>query len=68
MKEQRITKVEIAARMQSSCVQVDRLLDPKKTAALRSKPSWGRRKLSAAGYALNWCEYLLRLFGKDRRC
>jgi len=56
MKEQRITKVEIAAWMQTSRAQIDRLLDPKKTAARRSKRSCGRRKLSAAGYALNWRE------------
>jgi len=56
MKEQRITKVEIAAWMQTSRAQIDRLLDPKKTAARRSKRSCGRRKLSAAGYASNWRE------------
>jgi hypothetical protein len=41
MKEQRITKVEIAARMQSSCVQVDRLLDPKKQQRYARNPHGG---------------------------
>jgi antitoxin HicB len=55
MKEQGITKVDMAAWMKTSRAQVDRLLDPK-TAAPRSKPSCGWRKLSAACYASNWCE------------
>jgi antitoxin HicB len=48
MKEQGITKVEMAARMQTSRAQIDRLLDPKNSSAtvetlMRAAKVVGRR-------------------------